>query len=187
MGFFFSNLFQCWPIWINWYGFGAVASHCVNTNLMILFQQYTDVLTDILILSLPIPNIATLQLPLPQKFAVGAMFGLGALTVCSGVAKVVVFNWIVAQTQSGSVDVSYVLTPSVYWPLIESAIGIVGACLPLLRPLVVGREEGKGCGFVRGLRSRDVVAVREEKPVGSDFITTPETFAEDCCEVDVHG
>lgn len=27
------------------------------------------------------------------------------------------------------------LAPTVYWPMIESSIGIVGACLPLLRPI----------------------------------------------------
>lgn len=28
------------------------------------------------------------------------------------------------------------LTPTVYWPMIESSLGIVGACLPLLRPIL---------------------------------------------------
>ena len=27
-------------------------------------------------------------------------------------------------------------TPTIYWPMIESSLGIVGACLPLLRPVV---------------------------------------------------
>ena len=28
------------------------------------------------------------------------------------------------------------LTPTLYWPLIESSLGIVGACLPLMRPVI---------------------------------------------------
>jgi hypothetical protein len=28
------------------------------------------------------------------------------------------------------------LTPIVYWPLIQAALQIVGACLPMLRPLI---------------------------------------------------
>lgn len=28
-----------------------------------------------------------------------------------------------------------VLTPIVYWPMVESSLGVVGACLPLLRPI----------------------------------------------------
>ena len=29
------------------------------------------------------------------------------------------------------------LTPTLYWPMVESSLGIVGACLPLLRPLFI--------------------------------------------------
>ena len=28
------------------------------------------------------------------------------------------------------------LTPTIYWPMIESSLGIVGACLPLMRPII---------------------------------------------------
>ena len=28
------------------------------------------------------------------------------------------------------------LTPTIYWPMVESSLGIVGACLPLLRPIL---------------------------------------------------
>ena len=27
-------------------------------------------------------------------------------------------------------------TPTLYWPMVESSLGIVGACLPLFRPLI---------------------------------------------------
>lgn len=29
-----------------------------------------------------------------------------------------------------------ILAPTLYWPMIESSLGILGACLPTLRPLV---------------------------------------------------
>ena len=28
-----------------------------------------------------------------------------------------------------------VLTPTLYWPMVEASLGIVGACLPSMRPL----------------------------------------------------
>ena len=28
------------------------------------------------------------------------------------------------------------LTPTLYWPMIESSLGIVSACLPLMRPII---------------------------------------------------
>ena len=27
------------------------------------------------------------------------------------------------------------LTPTVYWPMVESSLGVVGACLPIIRPI----------------------------------------------------
>ena len=43
-------------------------------------------------------------------------------------------------------------TPFVYWPMVESSLGIVGACLPLMRPLVAGAASP---GFMRKLRTVD--------------------------------
>ena len=38
----------------------------------------------------------------------------------------------------------------VYWPMIESGVGIIGACLPLMRPLISGASSH---GFMRKLRT----------------------------------
>ncbi len=42
------------------------------------------------------------------------------------------------------------LTPTLYWPMIESSLGIVGACLPLTRPIL---QKISPQGVFRGLRS----------------------------------
>lgn len=44
----------------------------------------------------------------------------------------------------------------VYWPMVESSLGIVGACLPLLRPLFVGASSS---GFMRRLKSVKVLSL----------------------------
>ncbi|KAL8718116.1 MAG: hypothetical protein Q9225_004708, partial [Loekoesia sp. 1 TL-2023] len=44
-------------------------------------------------------------------------------------------------------------TPLVYWPMVESSLGIIGACLPLLRPLFAGAASR---GFMRDLQSVDI-------------------------------
>ena len=73
--FFFANLFQCWPLWINWTDFGSTVENCINTNVMYLAQAWSDVLTDcmmrlasrlqsandgtVLILTLPLPCVGS--------------------------------------------------------------------------------------------------------------------------------
>ena len=50
-------------------------------------------------------------------------------------------------------DISYVQTPTVYWPMIECGLGVVSACLPLLRPLFSSGSNSKGFGQVRDIQS----------------------------------
>lgn len=46
------------------------------------------------------------------------------------------------------------LTPTVYWPVVESSLGIVGACLPLLRPVFTDMSAKSILSSVRALISR---------------------------------
>lgn len=170
VAFFFANLLQCYPISLNWEASGAQADSCIQTNTMYLAQAWTDVLTDIMILSLPIPCIWALQMPARHKVGVTAIFLLGILTVLSGIAKLVVFYHIIALAAGDDSDLTWFETPGVLWPMVESALGIVGACLPLLRPLFAGTSTQ---GFMRNLRS---VAIRTitgaEEPKSSEGSTT---------------
>lgn len=168
VAFFFANLLQCYPIWYNWEASGAQANSCIQTNTMYLAQAWTDVLTDIIILSLPIPCIWALQMPARHKIGVTAIFLLGLLTVLSGIAKLIVFYHIIALADGGDFDITWLETPAVVWTFVESALGIVGACLPLLRPLFTGTSTR---GFMRNLRSvaiRTITGAEEPKsPEGS--------------------
>lgn len=118
--------------------------------MMYLAQAYSDVILDVLILSLPVPCVWQLQLSIRHRFAILGMFLLGALTVGAGVAKLVVFHEIDVEVMSGSSDISWILSPAIYWPMVESSLGIVGACLPLLRPLVSNTMTS---GFMRSMKS----------------------------------
>ncbi len=149
VGFFFAMLLQCWPISINWTGFGGDTDYCVDSNIMLVAHAWSDVFTDVAILAMPLPCIWGLQMKTKHKIGVSAIFLLGLLTVGAGAARLVVFRNVEHATNSGAVDVTYILTPTVYWPMVESSLGVVGACLPLLRPLFTGATSK---GFVRNLR-----------------------------------
>ena len=74
--FFFANLFTCYPItpFVEpFYG-----HKCINAVTMWLAMSVSDLIVDILILTLPIPMVLNLQLRPKQKVGVLAMFLLGA-------------------------------------------------------------------------------------------------------------
>ncbi|KAI4127646.1 MAG: hypothetical protein LQ338_003094 [Usnochroma carphineum] len=136
VGFFFSNLLQCYPISVNWTGIGNIDGYCVNTNMLVYAQSWSDIATD------AIPKSILTQL-------------IGDRTVASSIAKLAIFSNIIHRKfeESGSVVYLDLQTPLVYWPMVESAVGILGACLPLLRPLFAGAASR---GFMRDLQSVDI-------------------------------
>lgn len=108
------------------------------------------------------------------------MFLLGALTVGASIAKVVIFHQIDVATTAGTADLKWVESPAIYWSMVESSLGIVGACLPLLRPLVSNTTTS---GFMRSMRSVTFVGSDngssmklEETPAGS-AASTPNSIA----------
>lgn len=116
-----------------------------------------------MIISLPIPCIWAMTMPARHKVAVSGIFLLGLLTLGASIAKLVIFDFI--QKQSHDPDISYVFTPTVYWPMVESSLGIIGACLPLLRPLFSrGSGGSRGFGQVRNLRSVRLGSEAESAP-----------------------
>ncbi|KAI4252134.1 MAG: hypothetical protein LQ352_004456 [Teloschistes flavicans] len=156
VGFFFSELLQCVPISANWKGFGYDPAACgVNANIMIMAQTWSDIATNVVILLLPIHSIWALQMPPRRKLAVCGIFLLGFLTVGAGIAKLAVYYDMLGKINSdpNAVDVTWIQTPLVYWPLVESSCGIIGACLPLMRPLFAGAASR---GFMRDLQSVDI-------------------------------
>lgn len=54
IAFFTANLLQCLPISDNW-SLGFTPDACIRTEMMYLAQAWSDVFTDVLILSMPLP------------------------------------------------------------------------------------------------------------------------------------
>ena len=55
VGFFFANMLQCYPISVNWTGLGGNGDACIDENMMYLGQAFSDAITDLIILVMPIP------------------------------------------------------------------------------------------------------------------------------------
>lgn len=81
IAFFFANLFTCVPVTAlveQFYG-----NKCINTLPMWYTESASDILLDLIILSMPIRPVMNLQLPTSQKVAVMGIFLLGATYVLS--------------------------------------------------------------------------------------------------------
>ena len=74
----FTVIFECTPIDFSWDQRGG-HGHCINLDKFFLGQAIPNIVTDIVLLSIPLPMIWHLQLPRSQKMALSGVFLLGGL------------------------------------------------------------------------------------------------------------
>lgn len=58
ISFFFANMLQCYPISENWTGLGGTADTCIDENMMYVGQAFSDAITDLIILVMPVPCVS---------------------------------------------------------------------------------------------------------------------------------
>ena len=62
------------------------------------------------------------------------------------------------------------LTPTVYWPMVESSLGIVGACLPLLRPIFTDTPAKNTFSSLRAMISRSSLRSNNATTPSQDYV-----------------
>ena len=77
IAFFFATLFQAWPISYNWQSTGN--GYTINEGMMYNALACTELITDVMILVMPLFVIWTLQLRTSKKWAISGIFLLGGL------------------------------------------------------------------------------------------------------------
>lgn len=80
LAFFFATLFQCGLEWTwNWAPITLFLTQCTNTLDMLTVFTATDVLTDFIIMFMPVPIIWKLNMPMRRKIGVISIFMVGLL------------------------------------------------------------------------------------------------------------
>lgn len=136
ISFFFVIVFQCTPIASQWQNLEIMnQKNCVSQQPFYYANSITDLLTDLMVLVLPLPMVARLQMPIKQKLAVTGMFLLGSLVCATSAARLGVFVEHLPRFAEHLNDITYYNAPLGLWSLIEASLSVVSACLPSLRPL----------------------------------------------------
>lgn len=81
-----------------------------------------NILTDLIVIILPIPLIHTLQMPVRQKISVGVLMTLGSFCVVASIGRIV----FVVDIQNNP-DVTFCQAKVGVWSALELNIGILGA------------------------------------------------------------
>ncbi|OTB01691.1 hypothetical protein M426DRAFT_14305 [Hypoxylon sp. CI-4A] len=136
LGFFFAILFRCGTqFWALWAPLKFLLANCYPSTPMFQAFSISDVITDVLILAIPVYWTSRLQMRWSKKLAVCGVFLLGAVVIAAGSARLAIF---IRQTNNPYQNADGIghLTTEIYWSMIEMGISVLAACLPTIWPLL---------------------------------------------------
>ncbi|KAL8993916.1 MAG: hypothetical protein Q9169_005990 [Polycauliona sp. 2 TL-2023] len=155
IGLILTAFLHCRPFAYNW-DRSIPNGHCTDDNLIGYTITSFNIVTDLVVLVLPIPWLWGMNMAVPKRMAVVGLFVLGSLyvsliyalayttphstvsskplTVLSSVCIAGIIR-IPFLSELQVSDATYTSIKVGVWVSVECNIGIVSACLPILRPL----------------------------------------------------
>jgi len=103
--------------------------YCIKIDSIYTSMAVLNLVTDILILALPIPSLWSLKLATARKVQLYGVFALGGCVCAFGVVRAVFVGTASHQDQS------WTNVAGAIWSEIEICVGVLSACLPCMRPL----------------------------------------------------
>ncbi|KAI1117154.1 hypothetical protein F5Y14DRAFT_448537 [Nemania sp. NC0429] len=125
-----ATIFQCTPISAA-FDRSIKNANCIENRSFWYLSAVVSIVTDIVILCLPMRLVYHLHIRRDQKIAIMFVFALGGFAVLSSIFRVTSL-----ELQYWSTDRSYEIA-STMWTLIEMSLAIVCACLPPIQALLV--------------------------------------------------
>ncbi|KAK6540232.1 hypothetical protein TWF694_009048 [Orbilia ellipsospora] len=128
----FLIIFQCVPVSAYW-RFPRSGDKCISLqNQLHLLHGSTNLITDVLILLLPIPTVWSLKMPTRQKLTLIGVFSLGIVAPLSAILRLIYI-----QKATISWDQSWWCIELWIWTSLETHVAIICASFPSLKPLVI--------------------------------------------------
>ncbi|KAK8015205.1 hypothetical protein PG990_008501 [Apiospora arundinis] len=133
------TILQCTPIrafWQRYDPFNPMSPDeffCgVQLNPFFNGNSIPNIITDGLIVLLPLPYVWQLQLRRPQRIAVAGIFALGAFVTTVSIIRL----RLITAVDLLSADITWNFNDTIIWTNIETNTAIICACLPALKPLL---------------------------------------------------
>lgn len=90
-----------------------------------------NVITDLILVILPLPYVWSLHASITQRVVLGGIFALGTFVSIVSMIRLS----ILLDTAGGTQDLTYTFKDVYLWSLVEINVGLICACLPNLRPI----------------------------------------------------
>ncbi|GKZ27005.1 hypothetical protein AbraIFM66951_003936 [Aspergillus brasiliensis] len=151
LAFFLLFLFGCREkIYLHWAPLEEVNNQCGNPLTAESALVISDLIMDLMIFCLPLPIIWGLQMRLGQKIALIGVFCVGFVAVAASIVRLAIYLIVYMIGFEAGYDLDQTVTTMLWWSMIEASLGLIVACLPVLRPLLSNIKFGRTSGKDRG-------------------------------------
>ncbi|KAK4069727.1 uncharacterized protein Triagg1_6857 [Trichoderma aggressivum f. europaeum] len=130
IAFMLVFLFLCIPVQKQWEP--LVPGHCADAVPFYLTFSSLTIIFDVITLVLPFPVLIKLQMKARRKIALLCLFALGLFVTIVQIIRIQTISNLANYLDSAE---------AIKWSIVETAVGIIIACVPTLAPLVTYFQE----------------------------------------------
>ncbi|KAK4159847.1 hypothetical protein QBC43DRAFT_122000 [Cladorrhinum sp. PSN259] len=124
------TLSQCQPLVKMWDLLGEVKGSCINTTAFFYFTSSCNIVTDIMILALPVRTLMKINRPQKEKIALIGVFGIGTFATITSIIRLhTIYTYTLA------VDPFQDAILVNLWSILEVNVAIICTTAPALKPL----------------------------------------------------
>ncbi|KAJ0123903.1 integral membrane protein [Diaporthe amygdali] len=129
-----AALLVCEEVEDNWDYENLFQGKCGDRILVFRVTGALNIVSDVVVLLLPVRNVLKLQLPLYRRLVLLATFALGLFTCVISIIRLATLSSLSSRDFR---DTPYAIMQTVIWSGLEPSVAVILACVPLLRPLVL--------------------------------------------------
>ncbi|KAL4877421.1 hypothetical protein BJY04DRAFT_222170 [Aspergillus karnatakaensis] len=123
----FESFLLCHPIEYNYNPFRAGGGKCADRIAAYIAIGVINIVTDLMVMVLPVPYVLKLQLPIGRKVVLVATFGLGLFVTVVSIIRVQ------SLVSIDFADATATLSGPLLWSMVEQQAAVIAANLPVLR------------------------------------------------------
>lgn len=143
----FMNIFQCSPVKAA-FSLYEGQTKCIPLLTEFVCSAPVNIVTDLAILALPIPVLTGMRLPKRQKYILVFTFSLGIFVTIVDVVRIYYLQQAISTVPTApssdpsaifgdSPEFAWNASLSLMWSAVEVNVGMICACIPTLKPLIV--------------------------------------------------
>ncbi|ROV89623.1 hypothetical protein VSDG_08046 [Cytospora chrysosperma] len=141
------NIFQCHPIMAA-FSQDTSEAQCIPLLTEFICSAPVNIVTDLAILALPIPVLTGMRLPKRQKYILVFTFSLGIFVTIVDVIRIYYLQQAISSVPTAwsndpealfgdSPEFAWNASLSLMWSAVELNVGMICACIPTLKPLII--------------------------------------------------